>query len=424
MITNGAGRVAEVGARFTLDAMPGKQMAIDADLNAGLITEEEARGRRREVAAEADFYGAMDGASKFVKGDAIAGIVITVINLFGGFVVGVVQNGMSIRRGGHDLLACSPSATAWSRRSRPCSSRSPPASSSPGRRPMATWAPTCSASSASTPMRSGSAPAASPSWPWCPASRRSRSSSSAAPALDRRRPQRARAELIERLERGADEPPEQRRSTRTEELLDEMRVEPLELEIAFGLMDLVDPARGGDLLDRVKSLRRKMALELGIVMPPVRTRDNIDLPPARVRHPGPRGRGGPGRGARPVHVLVLGERPADVPGTDTVDPVFGHDGLVGARRVRPPGRAVGATVVDRASVVTAHLAEVVRSQRRRPAQPPGRQGAVRDRPPVRPGGGRGSPGRRHHAGRGAVGAGAPARRAGRRSGTSSASSRS
>src|SRR5437763_465700 len=96
VITNGAGRVAEVGARFTLDAMPGKQMAIDADLNAGLIDEDQARARRAEVAAEADFYGAMDGASKFVKGDAVAAIVITVINLFGGFVIGVMQKHMPL----------------------------------------------------------------------------------------------------------------------------------------------------------------------------------------------------------------------------------------------------------------------------------------------------------------------------------------
>src|SRR5690349_4221555 len=96
VITNGAGRVAEVGARFTLDAMPGKQMAIDADLNAGLIDEDQARKRRAEVAAEADFYGAMDGASKFVKGDAIAAIVITAINLFGGFIIGVMQKGLSL----------------------------------------------------------------------------------------------------------------------------------------------------------------------------------------------------------------------------------------------------------------------------------------------------------------------------------------
>ena len=106
VITNGAGRVAEVGARFTLDAMPGKQMAIDADLNAGLIDEDEARRRRSEVAAEADFYGAMDGASKFVKGDAIAAIIITMINLIGGFVVGVVQQHHVARRRHLARTAC------------------------------------------------------------------------------------------------------------------------------------------------------------------------------------------------------------------------------------------------------------------------------------------------------------------------------
>ena len=105
VITNGAGRVAEVGARFTLDAMPGKQMAIDADLNAGLINEAQARKRRFEVTAEADFYGSMDGASKFVKGDAIAGIIITLINLIGGFAIGVIQRGMAPGRGRLDLLA-------------------------------------------------------------------------------------------------------------------------------------------------------------------------------------------------------------------------------------------------------------------------------------------------------------------------------
>ena len=126
VITNGAGRVAEVGARFTLDAMPGKQMAIDADLNSGLIDEDEARRRRAEVAAEADFYGAMDGASKFVKGDAIAAIIITLVNLIGGFAIGVAQKGMSLRRRDLRRTACCPSVTAWSPRSPRCCCRSPP----------------------------------------------------------------------------------------------------------------------------------------------------------------------------------------------------------------------------------------------------------------------------------------------------------
>ena len=120
VITNGAGRVAEVAARFTLDAMPGKQMAIDADLNAGLIDEKTARQRRADVAAEADFYGAMDGATEFVKGDAIAAIVITFVNLVGGIAIGVVQHHLTRRQAAVAPTACSPSATAWSARSLRC----------------------------------------------------------------------------------------------------------------------------------------------------------------------------------------------------------------------------------------------------------------------------------------------------------------
>ena len=129
VITSGAGRVAEVAARFTLDAMPGKQMAIDADLHAGSINEDEARRRRQEIADEADFYGAMDGASKFVRGDAIAAIVITMINLIGGLAVGVLQHHLSLSARPSAPTACSPSATGWSRRSRRCCSPSRPASS-------------------------------------------------------------------------------------------------------------------------------------------------------------------------------------------------------------------------------------------------------------------------------------------------------
>ena len=118
VITKGAGRIAEVAARFTLDAMPGRQMSIDADLGAGLIDETEARRRREEISRYADFYGSMDGAAKFVRGDAIAGLVITAINLVGGFVIGMTQQGMSRRRGARAPSPASPSATAWSPRSR------------------------------------------------------------------------------------------------------------------------------------------------------------------------------------------------------------------------------------------------------------------------------------------------------------------
>ena len=131
VITKGAGRVSEVSARFTLDALPGKQMAIDADLNAGLLTPEEAKARRQEVATEADFYGSMDGASKFVKGDAVAGVLILVVNVIGGLILGMVSHGMTIARRRAQAISCSRSATRWSRRCRRCCCRSPPPRSSP-----------------------------------------------------------------------------------------------------------------------------------------------------------------------------------------------------------------------------------------------------------------------------------------------------
>ncbi len=358
VITNGAGRVAEVGARFTLDAMPGKQMAIDADLNAGLISEKDARQRRKDISDEADFYGAMDGASKFVKGDAIAGIVITIINLVGGFVVGTMQNGMSLSDAastyslltvGDGLVSQIP-ALLISIASGLIVTRT--SDGDMGSSLLHQFGQHAHA------LRVGAVCvgvlALVPGLPKVPfivvagmlwvAAGRSETRSDAAKAV-------RDAEDAE-----PDAPP----VDPTEELLDEMRVDPLELEIAYGLMDLVDKARGGDLLDRVKSLRRKIALELGVVIPPVRTRDNIDLQPheyvIRVH------RAEVARGEAPAgHVLVLGDRPAEVPGTDTVDPVFGMKASWVPAEYGPQAEMSGLTVVDRASVLTAHLAEAVRA---------------------------------------------------------------
>jgi flagellar biosynthesis protein FlhA len=356
VITNGAGRVAEVGARFTLDAMPGKQMAIDADLNAGLITEVEAKARRTEIAEEADFYGAMDGASKFVKGDAIAGVVITIINLIGGFVVGTMQRGMTFGEAAStfslltvgDGLASQIPALLISIASGLIVTRT--AGGDVGSSLLHQFGQHAHA------LRVGAGClgvlALVPGLPKVPflavagllwfAAGRSAARAAVAEAADA---------VDEEVTPAADP---------TEELLEEMRVDPLELEIAYGLMDLVDPARGGDLLDRVKSLRRKIALELGVVIPPVRTRDNIDLQPheyvIRVH------RAEIARGEAPTgQVLVLGQRPPEVPGRDTVDPVFGMQASWVPAEYGPQAELSGLTVVDRASVLTAHLAEVVRA---------------------------------------------------------------
>jgi flagellar biosynthesis protein FlhA len=367
VITNGAGRVAEVGARFTLDAMPGKQMAIDADLNSGLISEDEARLRRREVAAEADFYGAMDGASKFVKGDAIAGLLITFINLFGGFVIGVVQHHLSISEAinrysllsvGDGLVSQIPallisiaSGLVVTRAATEADMGTDLLTQLGRQEGQLRLAGTCIGLMAVVPGLPKLPFLAVGAALWF-ASGRVKNANAAEAA--------AAAALSSAGAGGAAAGAAGPLPDTPEELAATMRVEPLELEIGIGLMDLADTARGGDLLDRVRALRRKVAMELGIVIPPVRTRDNLDLPPSAyaIRVHGVELARGEAPGGS---VLVLGERPAGVPGTPTRDPVFGLDASWVPAEFGPQAELAGATVVDRGSVVTAHMAEVVRN---------------------------------------------------------------
>ena len=363
VITNGAGRVAEVGARFTLDAMPGKQMAIDADLNSGLITEDEARRRRREVAAEADFYGAMDGASKFVKGDAIAGLLITTINLFGGFVIGVLQHHLSITDAvnrysllsvGDGLVSQIPallisiaSGLVVTRAATEADMGTDLIAQLGRQEQQLRVAGTCIGLMALVPGLPKIPFLAVGAALWF-ASIRVKESNAAEAEAEKAAAVAGNAAAL--AGHAPDSP---------EELASSMLVEPLELEIGLGLMDLADTARGGDLLDRVRALRRKVAMELGIVIPPVRTRDNLDLPPAAyaIRVHGVE----VARGEAPSgSVLVLGERPSGVPGTPTRDPVFGLDASWVPAEFAAQAELAGATVVDRGSVVTAHMAEVVR----------------------------------------------------------------
>ena len=358
VITNGAGRVAEVGARFTLDAMPGKQMAIDADLNSGLITEEQARTRRLEVHAEADFYGAMDGASKFVKGDAIAAIVITLVNLIGGFGIGVGQKGMpftdaistySLLSIGDGLVSQIPAlllsvATGLivTRSVGEADMGSDILSQLTARR---------------TPLRVAGFAALSlcliPGLPKIPfiiaggvmllVSTRIDEDATGA-ASPETETERALAALP-----SPDSP---------EMIAAEIQVDPLGLELSADIIDLVDPSAGGDLLDRVKALRRKVASDIGIVVPPVRTRDNLDLPSRTyaiklfgievARGESPSGT-----------VLAIGDFLGSLPGEPTREPVFGLDAKWIPAELRNQAELSGATVVDRASVITTHLAEVV-----------------------------------------------------------------
>ncbi|MGK5172004.1 flagellar biosynthesis protein FlhA [Geodermatophilus sp. CPCC 205761] len=357
VITNGAGRVAEVGARFTLDAMPGKQMAIDADLNAGLINEKQARRRRSEVTAEADFYGSMDGASKFVKGDAIAAIIITLINLIGGMAIGVLQLGMapgdavstySLLTVGDGLVSQIP-ALLLSTATGIIVTRS----ASDGDMGSDLLA---QLGRFKQPVRIAGGAAIAlcliPGLPKLPflvigglfllmAARMQETpleDDDAAPAA------------------AADDEPS---PDSPEAIAEKMRVDPLELEVAFDLVDLVDSARGGDLLDRVKALRRKVAMDTGLVIPLVRTRDNLDLPSSQYviwLNGVPAAKGISPAGT----VLAIGDALDGLPGKATREPVFGLPAKWVPVELQRQAEMAGATVVDRSSVITTHLAEVVR----------------------------------------------------------------
>jgi flagellar biosynthesis protein FlhA len=361
VITNGATRIAEVAARFTLDAMPGKQMAIDADLGAGLIDEAQAKAQRKRIATEADFYGAMDGASKFVKGDAIASIIIVVINLFGGFAVGMGSLGMNFSEAvstfsllsvGDGLVSQIPALLI---------------SISTGLLVTRVGSEEdIGAEIGGQLLRNARALRFSgitigalgllPGLPKLPffglaamllvaSSRRSR--------LDALEPEQK--DDVPEVRLDPDDP---------EALMGEMRVEPLELRLAYDILDLIDPAKSGDLLDRVKSLRRQIALELGVVMPFVRTRDDVSLSPATYSIVL---RGTEvGRGTAPLdQILALplgdGEELRAMGGTETVEPVFGLKAFWVPDAARAAAAATGATAVDRSSVIVTHIAEVVRA---------------------------------------------------------------
>ena len=361
VITSGSGRVAEVSARFTLDALPGKQMAIDADLNAGLIDDEQAKRRRREVATEADFFGAMDGASKFVKGDAIAAVVIVVINLVGGFAIGVAQKGMSLGESistyavlsvGDGLVSQVPalllSVAAGIVVTRVVATEE---GSGLGDDLVAQLGRTSSSLRVAAVALAGLGLV--PGMPTLPflalAAGLAVLGARAARATRQGEADEARA-----AQAAAAPTPEQA------DTVEPGGVEPLELELAPDLLDLLDPSGGGSLLERVRALRRRVADELGVVVPAVRSRDSVALPPSTyvVRvHGVEQARGT----APPGHALVLGDDAAGLGGRPTTDPVFGLPAAWVPQSLADVLVGEGATVVDRASLVVTHLSEVVRA---------------------------------------------------------------
>jgi flagellar biosynthesis protein FlhA len=361
VVTNGAARVAEVGARFTLDAMPGKQMAIDADLNSGLIDEDEARRRRKEVSAEADFYGAMDGGTKFVKGDAIAAVIVAMVNLIGGFAIGMLQRGMSssdaintysLLTVGDGLVSQIPSLL-MSVATGVIVTRST-SEGDVGTDLVGQFSRHVEA------LQIGGAAMVGlclvPGMPKLPflvigglvllAS--TRATQGAEPEETTATPPVP----------GGPGGPEGADGTARDAVTESLKVDPLELLLAADLVDLVDPGRGGDLLDRVRALRRKTAHDLGIVLPPVRTRDGAMLAPGsyEIRVGGVSVATGE---APPGHLLAIGDTPDILPGRRTTEPVFGLPAVWVPIEHRATAEAIGATLVERAAVITTHLAEMV-----------------------------------------------------------------
>jgi flagellar biosynthesis protein FlhA len=357
VVTKGAERVAEVGARFTLDAMPGKQMAIDADLNAGLITDEVAKQRRADVSAEADFYGAMDGASKFVKGDAIAGIIIIIINLVGGVAIGALQNGMEIGEAlnHYGLLTIGDGLVTQIPALLMAVSTGMIVTRSGADSDMGSQAATQLGQSRIAIAIAGVAAIGMGFIPGMPIAAflvvgatllivAQRLASKAKAEEARAALESRRAEVVAPTDT-------------TDDLLEQMRVHALEILLAPDLVDMVGGS-SDDLLGRVKALRRKIAVDLGIVVPPVRTRDSVELPPATysIRIAGVEA----GRGQAPARsVLALGEGLDGLPGTATIEPVFGLAGKWVPAEMRHSAEMTGATVIDRVSVLVTHLSSII-----------------------------------------------------------------
>ena len=364
VVTNGAGRVAEVAARFTLDAMPGKQMAIDADLNAGLITDQEARHRRQEIAREADFYGAMDGASKFVKGDAMAAVIITGINLIGGIVVGVVQHHIAFGDATHtysmltvgDGLAAQIPALLISVATGILVTRSASEKDLGSdlanqilrqkKAPLVAGCVVCALALVpglpKLPFLAIGGIMAAIGWSVRNGTPDDLAAAAAVAALP------APAE--------ADKPAAPR-----EEVLKELSIDPLELGIGFGLVPLVDRRTGGSLVRRVSMIRRQIASELGMVIPPVRIHDEVDLDSheyvVKVRGTVV-ARGSIMAG----HHLAMdpGDAVGTLPGIPTTEPAFGLPAIWIPETQHAEAEALGYTVVDGESVIVTHLTETIR----------------------------------------------------------------
>ncbi len=361
VIIKGSSRIAEVAARFTLDALPGKQMSIDADLNAGYIDEQTARKRREDLTRESDFYGSMDGAAKFIKGDAIAGLVITAINVVGGFIIGVTQMGMELTDAlttytiltiGDGLVSQIPalliSVASGIVVTRSASSErlDQELAHQLGAKPLVLYI------AAATMLLF----AAIPGFPKIPfillAGITGGIGYYRSKAIVKEKEQELKSELAE------EEAPKAPEEQPVEDLL---KIDPVEIELGYSLIALVDETQGGDVFKRITNIRRQLATELGIILPPVRVRDNLQLEAeeyvVKIRS---------NEIARnqlyPNLLLAMnpGSADGDIAGLKVTEPVFGLPATWVSFAERENAEVMGYTVVESATVLTTHLTELLR----------------------------------------------------------------
>ena len=357
VITKGSGRIAEVSARFSLDAMPGKQMAIDADLSAGLISEDEAKTRRRELEAESSFYGAMDGASKFVRGDAVAGLMITFINLVGGLIIGVGQMDISFSQAaesytfltvGDGLVSQIPAlivstAAGLLVSKAGISERTDRALFGQlGAHPR-TLATTSGLLTVLAVM---------PGLPMFPFATLAAISGAVAWRLTKTPP--SITDELPPLPQETEEPEE-------EQIGASLEIDPLRLELGYGLLSLIGEGGGPKLTDQIKALRRQLAADLGFIMPAVRIQDNIQLPTnayaIKLKEIEA------GRGDLRVNMLLVMDPRGDsisLPGEETTEPTFGLPAKWVAENAREEANFRGYTTVDPATVLTTHITEIIK----------------------------------------------------------------
>ncbi|MBA3006136.1 MAG: flagellar biosynthesis protein FlhA [Proteobacteria bacterium] len=358
VITKGAGRVAEVAARFTLDAMPGKQMAIDADLNAGLINEADARKRRELISAEASFHGAMDGASKFVKGDAIAGIIITLINIGAGFIIGVLQKGMPMAEAARNYtiltvgdglvgqvpaLIISTAAGLLVTRSAGDSDFGADIKTQFSRYSIALW------------VVSGLLLifALIPGFPFIPFMLTASSLALMAWQLDKKKRETA-AEIVA-------EKPKEAPMPAAENYEEMLNVDLLELEVGYGLIPFVDSTQNGELLTRIQSIRKQFAMNNGFIVPPIHIKDNLQLNPNQYTM-ALKGIKVAEAEMLPGHYMAMdpGMVTETVKGIATTEPAFGLPAIWITEDKKERAQIAGYTVVDCTTVMATHISEIIK----------------------------------------------------------------